>query len=468
MESIDKLKKMLRTPVIADVPLEYRPQVDGIDYSTPLGETPDFGLGDPVGAMRPESAMATSAPADQLSGIGPALAKVIGARRALAGNVAPVATEPDKLNTSQALIPLGIGILARLAGAHGDAVNRAVANAWQGFHNQSVERAKRKDALNAQTFQADQQRLANEADIAGLEYKAQQGDLEAQRELQSKLAVIDAEGKQKADLQRQKDDAAVQKFNRELAALPEKASAKYKGIYQAALSMGQTPEQAAAFAMSEQYKDIASGKLDEERTKDIQLTRDARISKIKASTGVDDARAKLLEKEYENFDDVQAVKLALLKTQIESLGLTIQGKRLDNSPLKGSYELLTQEHSRIEKELGTYQSQVKETEAILRDPEKSFSLDGGKVTGPERAALQKKHDDAATKVAELTGQLDSIGSRLKDLSEKMNKATVDPWAPADPVSGRTPMKGGIPEITPANALDPKRKVKAAIDVLDEL
>jgi hypothetical protein len=482
-KQLEQLKNNLKVPSL------YYKQPEG-PYNQPMNATPTFGLdpivtpqnvtteqpvidsrgnvmgGDPYpNGGNPQGSMAQPGNygTPQAPNIDGQLNDLANLMRQQATLVPPVPTQPHRLNDSQAGIPLLLAALASLdltVRRDGSAQN-FLHNTLGGFVQQNQQEAQRQDQINQQKYFVQKGTLDANTNIAKLKYDAANGDIEAARKLQGELTKIGAEGQIKKDLQAGKDQAAINMLHETIKTLPEKEQAKYMGTFNAykAMNPSATDEQAASYAMSQHFAQIASGNLANEQVTDLQKTREARIDAISAGADVNRSRAALLDKEYENFDNTQAIKLGLLKLQIESLGLKFTGDQYKNDPNKIEYDQLTKDHAISDGAIKEYQRRVKEASDILNDVVKNATL-----SPEEKARLTKQRDDNIQKVKEEQSNLDSIAARMKALSGKI-RTRISDTPMGGSFSPKLPLPGGQ---TSNNGLITTPEIRTAADALDQL
>ncbi len=378
-------------------------------------------------------------------------------------------TEPKKLTDSQTMIPAGIGVLATLLGARPQYVMPALQNVYGAFQGQNREAAQRQDLANQAKYRQQQGTAQTEYDLAKLGYQGALSDAEIAARNEGDVLQEEVKGQNALDLQRAKDKAAVDRFERELAALPEKKAAEYRGAYEAAIGFGYTPEQAASHAMSKLYQARASGELDVEKAADLKGTRDARIAKMKSATGLDDAQAEHWAKRTENYDEESAIKMALLGLNIEKARIALPGIARDNSPEKSEYDGVKEEYSRVERELDRWSKQLKEANSALNDPIKGSIL---RSTNPDefaRLTESKREAESAIKAARV--KIDTLEKRMSALQKRIVRPQMRPsggrpapmggFVPVDPGYVAPEGKGGMVKFDPS-------KIKTAADVLKYL
>lgn len=516
-QQLDALKESLKTPSVYYKAPEDQTQINPVGYpfgaqppamsgdinpvGYPFGQQPAMDFGQPAdvaGMMAPGGmfggsmltpdtgdtygGMMGSTPVDpnfspQVPGLDTGLEELVRSIRAQGANVPPMQAQAKPLGTWEIAGPAIVGGIAALLGGHNDQGRTAAAG--MGFQNQAYgaekaqhqQEADRLNQKNAYDYFVKKGTLDADAKIADLRYRAASGDAAAKRELEGKLKVIETEQAGRERLQAQKDTAAIAKFDREMKALPEKSKAKYMGIYEAGLAQGLTKEQASSYAMSEFFKNRASGELDAEKTIDIQKTREARIDAITAGAEVDRSRAALYDKEYDNFDTTQAIKLAILAAQMDSLGLKMKGTEFNNDPSKLEYDQLSKDWAQHDKNIKEAQKSVSEAAAVLNDIVKSAT-----ISPEEKARLQKQKSDGEAKVKTEKEEMDIIEARQKILSRKVRDRVSSPssFGRLPPIPGQNPQNGYAPlgglEIVPGEKLKLPGDIKAqsVSGVLDQL
>lgn len=444
----------------------------GIDYSLPTGDyTPRPGMYAPMGvpmleapgmSAQPVQTMAqppVGAPSIDLSGI---QSQLDAARQGMYSESAPAPVKPRPLTDSERYIPLVAGALALLGGADPNVVSGAARNVYGGFQDSHERDAALESQRLLNEYQASQGRKG--ASVQGLQERlaTERGRESAATEQAGKERLLQLEGEQKTALQKQKDEAAKAKFEREMAALPEKERAKYEAVRSFALSNGRTQEEATSFALSKHFEDIASGNLKNTQAEDIVATREGRLNKLQAEYAklnagarLDDAQADLYVKRYENYDEEQAIKLALLSTQIQSLGLTVKDKQ--DKPAGDEYGRLKDDFGRAERDLKFYTDMRKGTSAL------DDVVGGATLTEEAKARMRKDRAEADKGIADAKAEIKRIESEMGSLRKRLSAplsgpvgkrpASMEGYVPVDPMKADPSLKGKIKALTVQDVID---------------
>lgn len=362
-------------------------------------------------------------------------------------------TAPRGLTDSEKYIPAGIAALFTALGARPQYVIPSLQNVYGSFTRSNAEDAQRQDAANLAKYRQQSGSAQTGYELAKLRYgsanQSYQGASQTEGDLMDRVLT----GENALDLQRQKAQDAAVKFEREMAALPEKAAAKYRGVYEFNKSHGASDEQAMSLAMAEFYKDKSAGDLNVVKGQDIVATRDARIQALKSGAGLKDEQAAYWAKRTENYDDESAIRMAILGITFQRYEDGRPGVIRENSPEKSEYDSAKEEYGRIERDYNRWAAQEKEAKKTASD----F------MVGPEdkaraQEALKEAQDGikaAKSKMADLDAKLKSLSKRIAQKSAPSGKrpASMEGYVPLDPMKADPSLKGKIGAFKPQTAAD---------------
>lgn len=412
----------------------YKPKPE-IPYAPEIGAQPDFGLSTTyVEPYQPNPGF--SPPPAGVPGLNEGMGRLSELLRQGGAMVPPAPAQAAPLNDSEAGIPAVIAALASIdptVRESGSAQN-FLQSMYGGTNARHQREAEAKTLADQQAYFSKSNQLKAETEIARTQYEGEQRAQEAERKFSQEKSLLDQKGDQAIELEEAKGAQKLKQLEAELKGLPEKEAARYRGRYNFAVANGSTKEQAAALAMSDLYSDQASGRLRNVQADDIEQTRADRKRKLQSAADVDDAQADLLVKRFENYDEEQAIKLAILSVQLQNLGLSVQAKA--DKPNEDIYNRNKDAFGRAERDLDYWTRQAKDANDILNDYKKSFGLDDA-----EKSRLQNQRKEAEEGIKKAKAEIDRIKGEL-DNYKPTGVNNSPKHIPNKPMQGAVPSQYG--------------------------
>lgn len=372
---------------------------------------------------------------------------------------APVASKPKNMTDSQALIPLGVNLLARLAGARAKYVDPAVQSYYQGVQKSNIEDAQRQDQVNMNQFNsqmamsdAEIQNMTDQTRFAGSDYTDQRNfeqDMEKQKLIESgkiNLAQIkNQETIAKIDAQNNRDiDFLINKSAEEVAA-GRKTEAEHF-IYASTLKTGDPfrPELSKKKIGTEELKQDAI-RLSNEFA---NLTMNDRVDSVALKNLAVQAKTKLDTALAASVSDDDKRGWAQLEALIQyrEKVLAFGREKLDAGTLKSLEDAADEAESLFQKEIMDASGKVKAIDAYISknidDTGAPLTEEKKRVYGIEKSLAQQKVDG----LKELKRQR-IIGRGVKGTAFAGIKGSLSSGksAKAKPTRGRpSPMPGYVP------------------------